>query len=345
MTWDKKRKISIWGMSNQDTAVYQYRIIQPLQGIAKQRFATVHHLPFFGQHARHLTSPEFREYQALEGKWADVLFTTLGSDRHYLALILALKERYGLKLVVDLDDDILATYLEPNNPAYSAYVSGEGKHAEYAQLCLQQADLVTVSTDYLKRKYAPHNANILVVPNCPDPSLFAPSKQEGPVTIGYAGSGSHQKDWEMVEPVLRKLKEEKGVKIKVLGPMVTAIADEQVSWVEALEYPKALSDLGISIGVAPLKDSAMSRGKSNLRWLEYSMLKVPTVASDTVPFRGIDNIFLVSEPEDWERQLAYLVESPEARKSLGEAAYAEALTKFSQEAVSRDLFSSFKDLF
>ena len=98
------KKLKIVGLSNQDTAVFLFRIIQPLQGMARQKLANIHHLPIFGQHAKYLTSVEFREYQALEGRWADVLFTTLGTDRYYLSVILAMKERYKLKLVVDLDD-------------------------------------------------------------------------------------------------------------------------------------------------------------------------------------------------------------------------------------------------
>jgi glycosyltransferase involved in cell wall biosynthesis len=339
------KKLKIWGLYNQDTAVALYRIIQPLQGIAKQKLAQVHHLPFFGQHADYLTSGEWRQYQALEGKWADVLFTTLASDQEYLALILALKDRYKLKLVVDVDDDILATHLEPNNPAFGAYTAPGDRYAEMAQYCIAQADLLVVSTPYLKKKFAPLNKNIVVVENCTDPELFKGENTPDEITIGYAGSASHQKDWEMIEPVLARMKEKYGVKIKVLGPMVTKIADFQEKWVDTLKYPEAVRSLGMSIGIAPLKDSVMNRGKSNLRWLEYSAFKVPTIASDVVPFRGVENIILVSELEEWEKELERLILSEKLRTNLGLRAYTESREKFSLEANAQNLFNSVASLF
>lgn len=341
----KSRKIRLFGVSNQDTMVYLLRIIQPLAGMARQKLANVHHIPMFGQHATWLTSVEFREYQALEGKWADILYSTVGSDRYYLSVLLAIKERYKIPLVIDLDDDLLATQYEPNNPAYSSFMSGEGKHAEYAQHCIAQADMLTVSTEYLKKKYAALHPHIVVVPNCVDPRLFNQANQStDEVVVGYAGSGSHQKDWEMVEPVLRRLKRSHGIKVKVMGPMVTDIADEQAPWTDTLKYPAKMASMGFSIGIAPLKDSAMSRAKSNLRWLEYSALKIPTVASDVVPFRGIDNVLYAREPEDWEAHLTYLIEHPEARTSLGERAYTESTIKYDLDAHARELFPHFREL-
>ncbi len=340
------RKLKLWGMSNQDTGVYYYRILQPLNFIARQKLARVHTLPFFGQHARHLVTDEFREYQALEGKWADVLYTTVGSDRDYLALILALKDRYKLKLVVDIDDDILSTHLEPSNPAHQAYLNPAGRHAEYTQACLREADLVTVSTEYLKKKYASINSNIAVIKNCTDPIFFSPKLYaEDPITIGFAGSGSHQADWKMIEPVIERLKTRHDIKVKMLGPLNAPSVDEQVRWVDMLKYPEELGRMGFSIGVAPLKDSLMNRAKSNLRWLEYSSFGIPTVASDVVPFRGIENALLVTEPEEWEEALEHLITSPDDRTRLGQAAYNEIQEHYDPSHWSRELYSHIERLF
>jgi glycosyltransferase involved in cell wall biosynthesis len=341
------KRIKVWGLSNQDSGVQFYRINQPLRFIGHQKLANIHTMPFFGQHARHLTSlEEFGEYYAKEGKWADILYSTLASDRQYLALLLGLRDQFGLKLVIDLDDDILSTHLEPNNPAYKAYLQQGARFAEYAQACLREADMVIVSTEYLKRKYESINPNIHVVSNCIDPGFFShENKLSEDIVIGYAGSGSHQKDWEMVEPVLKDLKDTYGVKVKVLGPMHTKIADEQVSWVDMLKYPAELAALGFTIGIAPLRDSMMSRAKSNLRWLEYSALKIPTVASDVVPFRGVDNIVLVeNEEEAWYAALEELILQEKKRTELGKKAYDEMRKSYDPSEWSRELYTNFREL-
>lgn len=340
-----KRKLKLWFISNQDTGVQLYRINQPARFIAKQGLAKVHTLPFYGQHSRHFTDRQYYEYYAKEGQWADVLMTTLATDREYLALVLALKDRYKLKLVVDVDDDILATHTEPNNPAYRAYLDPRGKYAEYAQLCLQEADLVTVSTDYLKEKYHHFNKNMVVIKNTIDPEFFAfDNADDGPV-IGYAGSGSHQADWFMLEPILERLRTKYPFKVKMLGPMHVSIEAEQVKWVDMLRYPDTLSNMGFTIGLAPLKDSLMNRAKSNLRWLEYSALKIPTIASDVVPFKECQNIIKVQEPEEWETAIEALLTNPEEGTRLGEAAYNEVRENYDPNFWSSRLYNAIEQLF
>ena len=342
----RKKKLKIWGISNQDTAVQFYRINQPLRFIANQKLTTVHTMPFFGSHSDHLTSKEFIEYYALEGKWADVLFSTCATSQEYLALLLALKDMYKLKLVIDLDDDILSTHLEPNNPAYRAYLQQSARFAEYAQACLREADLVTVSTDYLKKKYESINKNIVVVKNAIDPEFFKfKRKKNKKLTIGYAGSGSHQLDWMMIEPILKGLKDKYDLRIAVLGPMQTKIADEQINWVDTLKYPEELAKLGFDIGVAPIRDSMMSRAKSNLRWLEYSSYNIPTVSSDVVSFKGIRNIVRVSEPEEWYEALEKLIVDRKYRTELGKLAHNEVRDGYTPEQWSRKLYDNIRELF
>lgn len=337
------KRIKIFGLSSQDTAVYWYRIIQPLQFIAKQKLAYIHHLPIYGEHKQDLTTAKYNRLFELEGKWADVVFSTCALERKYLALLLAMKEKYGVKLVIDLDDDFISTVLEPNNPAYSNFLIKSGRAAELAQVCLREADMVVASTEYLKRKYETINPNIVVVKNCPLPTLMNAINIPDEITIGYAGSGSHQADWAMIEqPIRNVMSRHPEVKVKVLGPVYVSpdLKAEQQSWVEFLEYPKELTDLGMSIAVAPLKDSMLTRAKSNLRWLEYSSLKVPTIASDVVPFRGAKNIILVSEPEEWEEQLERLVTDVEARTTLGQNSYNEVKEKYDPKNWSRILYEA-----
>lgn len=340
------KKLRVFGLSNQDNAVYLYRIIQPLKSAADQGLIDVHHLPFFGQHANHLLTDEFRDYLALEARWADVLFSTIGGDRNYLAILLAMKYEGKMKLVIDIDDDILSAHLDPNNPVSRAYLDPNQRYAEMAQACLREADLITCSTEYLAEKYRSINPNIIVVKNCIDPKLFKyenkPSKK---VTLGYAGSGSHQADWVMIEPVLRRLKEKHQVQVAVMGPMYTAdVADKQTQWTDMLKYPKTMAELGFTIGLAPLKDSMMTRGKSNLRWLEYSALKIPTVCSPVVPFKGIRNVLTASEPEEWEEQIEKLILSPALRTELGNLAYTEMRETYDQDAYARILSDALHQL-
>jgi glycosyltransferase involved in cell wall biosynthesis len=340
------KKLKILGLSNQDSGVYFYRVTQPLEHIGKQKLANVHHLPIYGQHNDHFTSHQYVEYFAKEAKWADVIVTTTPSDQEYLALILAMKERGKCKLVVDIDDDLLSAHTDPTSPAYQPFNDPSRRLTEYSQFAMKIADLLVVSTEYLKAKFSTINNNIVVIKNCIDTNFFKYINVPDKVTVGYAGSGSHQADWQMVEPILHKLKQKYNIKIKVLGPMqMNAAIDTQIKWTELMQYPEHLASLGFTIGIAPLKDSLMTRAKSNLRWLEYSAMGIPTVASDVVPFRGVKNILLATEPEDWERQLELLITDARFRTELGKNAYNEMRRNYDPNTWSRELYKHIERLF
>ena len=50
------------------------------------------------------------------------------------------------------------------------------------------------------------------------------------------------------------------------------------------EYPLFLNHLDLDIAIAPIKDTEFNRCKSNIKWLEHSMLKTPMVLSDVYPY-------------------------------------------------------------
>jgi len=333
--------MKIVGISNQDNAVYYYRIVQPLKFIASQKLAEVQYLPFFGQNLEYLTTtkkylPFFEEV----GPWADAIFTTVGSTREYLSLLLAMKDQYRVPLIVDIDDDPTAVHTEPNNPAYKAYLEPGNRHSDYAQMSMQIADMVTVSTPYLLERFKYINKNVVLVPNAIDTKLIKRQKKvsRDTVTIGYAGSGSHQKDLEFVDPVLKRVKEEfPDVRVKSIGPCAIPEIDEKLEFTNFLEYPKALHAFHFDIGIAPIRDTLMARAKSNLRWLEYTALGIPVVASDVEPFRHTHNVLKCSTREDWYKALRKLITDEQSRRELAHKAFVEMKEEYSPAKIARNL--------
>ena len=81
-----------------------------------------------------------------------------------------------------------------------------------------------------------------------------------------------------------------------------------------------------SIGLAPLRDTKFARGKSHIKWLENSLLGVPTVASNVYayaePIQGTATIDdgetgLLAKDDEWEEKLALLIEDEKLRKYMG----------------------------
>jgi glycosyltransferase involved in cell wall biosynthesis len=90
------------------------------------------------------------------------------------------------------------------------------------------------------------------------------------------------------------------------------------------EWPRNFAKAGFDICVAPLADNLFNRAKSNLRYLEHSTLRIPTIASNVMPYRcikdGIDG-FIAYEHDDWIKYLSQLIENEKLRKKIGENSF------------------------
>jgi glycosyltransferase involved in cell wall biosynthesis len=81
----------------------------------------------------------------------------------------------------------------------------------------------------------------------------------------------------------------------------------------------------LDIAIAPLKDMEFNYYKSPIKFLEYSAMKVPTVAAKIPPYSDIikneKTGMLYNTPEEFYKAVLRLIEAPYARKNLAENAY------------------------
>ena len=90
----------------------------------------------------------------------------------------------------------------------------------------------------------------------------------------------------------------------------------------------------IDINLIPLvSDDPFTESKSELKFFEAGILKVPTVAAATDPFRravedGVDG-FVANGIEEWTEKLENLIINKELREKIGEKAREKAIEKYS----------------
>lgn len=340
------------GFPIQDTAVGWYRIIQPIGALKRLELTKEgRSIPFSGDRQLQAMAWNPRLYTELcDG--ADILWTTVVYNTDDLQRILNLREQYGLKWVVDVDDNLFA--VSRDNPA-ADHVS---KLKKYIQRCLSMADGLTVSVPSLKKLYAPLNDNILVVPNglyfdkpylnmkpaqkSWDELAKAPKKRHKGIRIGWEGAYGHKMDLEMVKPVIEALQANYDVTFVAFG-WRPEMKCEWHDWVEFGQYPAKLASLNLDIGISPLVDSSYNRCKSNLRYLEFSALGVPTVISPTENQKGMVTLE-ASSLHEWYEQLQKLIEDPALRKQLGKEAHAFVREQYDIHKIVPELAEWFENL-
>lgn len=320
------------GWPAQDTAVGFYRIVQPLRFLKREKIAKeVRTLPFTGENQTDYYQWSDKTYMEIcEG--AQVLHTTLMWKQSDILKVLNLRHHFGLKWVVDLDDNIWAS------PADNAATDNAEILRKNRETCLQMADGVTVSVPSLAELVGQLNPRVFVQPNGLDFKVWddlKPKKRKR-VRIGWRGALGHREDLELVRPAVERIKEAyPNVEFVTFG-YKPEFSDEHHSWISFQKYPQKLAELGIDIALVPLVDSAYNRCKSNLNWMEWSALRVPVVYSPTENNRGLPGIPAESS-YDWFQAVSRLIDSAPLRRRTGNEQNAYVKEHFSMKRLVWDL--------
>ena len=114
-------------------------------------------------------------------------------------------------------------------------------------------------------------------------------------------------------------------------------------------YERYLSVLaGMDINIIPLLNDRFNECKSAIRYLDASVVAVPTIASavgDLVNVMSDDGIGLLArDSEEWEYHLDTLINSPDRRGSMAVAARKAALERHTTKAVAEHLDPKLKSI-
>lgn len=252
--------------------------------------------------------------------------------------ILVDRDFTGSKLILDFDDDPFN--LNKEHPAYEAFTSRKPLYERF----IKGADHIICSTEAIKSVIEPLNNHITVIPNAIDPKIWNVNKTpignpnigrcDGKIRIGWFGSSSHLADMNLILPVIEELeKKYPNVEFHLVGFADTKITEGRRFHYPPTkgyeEYPQFVADMAIDIAIAPLIDTQFNRAKSNIKWLEHSMLKTPMVLSNVSPYKEcVENYktgFLATGTNQWVKYLSWLIENPEKRKEIGENAHQAVL--------------------
>lgn len=263
------------------------------------------------------------------------------SDNHTaLTALLSYCSHYNVPVIFDIDDNHLD--IHKSNAAYETYKEGQPKRY-YLSAAISLVSGLVVSTQPLKERYQDIQPNIEIYPNFNDKDDWEPSarKDDGKIRIGYAGSITHSEDFQMVVPALKEvLTKYSNVELCLLGLMdkeafekakkqfrsVKGRVSLQLGTPSWVGYPELLASQGWDIGIAPLIPTKFNICRSHIKWHEYSMTGIATVASKTYPYseeiQGKKTIehdktgMLAETTEEWVKCLSDLIENPEKRKYL-----------------------------
>lgn len=259
----------------------------------------------------------------------DLIVMQRADNPDVLALVMAMADLQQCPIIYDIDDDIYD--IGPSSPAYEFFYPGSPLF-EVVETMMRNVHALTVSTPALKERYKEFNPNIFVLPNAQDTEYWnglQTSPDPAYVTIGWAGGHHHYDDLHMLRRPLKKLmRNYPNVRLKLNGLRPDFLENHpqviiETEFVHCNDYPKKLQEMGFDIGLAPVVDRPFNRGKSNIKWQEYSMAGIPTIASKVGEYKEIQHEVtgLLADSEDsWYFWMEKLVKDAELRKTLAKNA-------------------------
>ena len=272
-------------------------------------------------------------------------------------------KRAGKPVLFDTDDWVfdlaaaehVAALAEMSAADRALYREGLARY----RATLSRCDGVLVSTEPLRARAAELVANAHVVPNVASRTMVelsrrarerrAPARQPASgarggdgaaggeeVVLAYlSGTPTHRRDFAQAVPALAHVLDERPeASLLLVGHIEVPEALARFSsrivhrpLVPWQELPGILA--AVDVNLAPLETgNAFTECKSSIKFLEAALVGVPTVATPLPDFRRViddgRNGLLATTDDEWRRALDVLMSSPGLRRSLGDAALADA---------------------
>lgn len=258
-----------------------------------------------------------------------------------------LAKDYGKPVFFDIDDLVFDTvytdqlsYTQGLNPVEKGNYDAGVRNYGYM---IENCDGAITSTNQLQEELKKYQSTVLLNRNLASDELISISSQflkdysqvSDVVKIGYfSGSISHNENFELIKPAIKQLlKKYSNVQLHIVGILdipkdMKPFGNQIVThdYVDWDKLPALISE--VDINLAPLVDSIFNRAKSEIKWIEAALVKVPTVASKIGAFSDevVDGeTGLLATDDEWFDKLESLVLSLELRQKLAESAYRAVL--------------------
>ena len=252
------------------------------------------------------------------------------------------------KIIFDFDDAIWLMDISDGNKKYKWF-----KDPSKISKIIQLSHLIFAGNKYLAEYASRFNNNITIIPTTIDTEYHKKMNYDKPnekICIGWTGSTTTIKHFDMAVPFLIKLKEKFGSQIyfKLIGSETytnPSLELKGTKW----QINKEIQDLSeIDIGIMPLPDNEWSKGKCGFKGLQYMAMEIPTIMSPIGVNNEIiqDNVngYLASSEEEWVEKISNLILSKNLRTLFGEKGRQTIIEKYSVQSTKKTYLENFNEL-
>lgn len=263
------------------------------------------------------------------------------------------KRKSELKVTVyEIADDLNA--LQPWNPVYELFKNSDNISTIYR--LVKSCDALQVTVPELKKLYGYLNDNCEVFPNqILNIPAERPIKRDDKIIVGWGGSHGHLEDIEKIaQPLMGWIDKNSNVCLHLMcsepiWDLFKALPENRKRYTapgSIDDYYIFLSE--INIGIAPLKDTAFNRSRSDIKSLEYAVSGVVPVMAHLAPY--LNSVipgrtgFLFRDHNELINILDKLIATPEMLQEIAGKAREYVLRERCQLSHGKDRVDFYRDL-
>lgn len=258
-----------------------------------------------------------------------------------LKTLIVSAQNYNICVYYDIDDYIFnyddIQYLDfIKEDAYSAFEA----HSKSIYACMEICSAYITSTNMLAEKIRKTFPGKLVKVNRNVASLemqyisntTKKRASDKKIVLGYfSGSHSHDRDFAIISNILAQLlKKYDNLYLQITGNLKLPVELEPyqqqiitLPFVPWRDLPQIIAN--VDINLMPLEDTDFHFCKSENKWMEAALVKVPTVASYNMELTQIMNngvnAYLCKSKNEWENALEFLITNESKRSEIANNAY------------------------
>lgn len=265
----------------------------------------------------------------------------------------------GLKEVKTIDKDGKENWIWKDNDQGFSLKDNWMRYRSHLDL-FKLSDGITFTNEYLKNAYLSYvpecEDKMYILPNSINFDLFKPfkKKENKRIRIGWLASSSHFNEIWLVRDIFTKLYEKYGDKILFVqlgdvGDLQTVFDKDKMEFHQFVDlsiYPLKFASLNLDIGICPIIDDEFNRNKSQLKWSEYSALKIPSVCSDLPPYVDVEEGvtgFKATTVDQWVEKLSLLIDNSILRKNIAENAFEKNYSDYNLEKNVKKWINTYED--
>lgn len=281
---------------------------------------------------------------------ADVICFQRPTSKASLELAKLLKLK-GKKIIFDNDDSYTGVPLARLGNEKRVKIAQE--LSDNLNEFVKIADGVTTSTKILGEEYSKLNPNVAVLKNCIDPldEFKCKKNTTGKFRIGLIGSVTSNDDYYHVKDAIKRLDARNDITLVILGVKlsngkITPGMEEDyqfwsslknIEWhssVHVTEYYMTVANLALDLAIIPRKDHYFNKCKSNLKFLDMSLLQIPVLAQafedGLSPYQGVDEKYmtLATDNNDWYNKIIKIKDDYVTCSNLAKVAHDYVLSDY-----------------